>query len=148
MKISRLRILGLYGAIILGVMGLGVPLGGNTHAAPPRVKDGAELDDKCKNDPLYCDETFDTYRTVYAVMVIPELREKPENKEMVKGYEARKTFEGICLPRDRLFDEKFAEDLSKLFLKWAKPRRDSLVGMPSGETVRQLMQAQFPCAAN
>ena len=67
---------------------------------------------------------------------------------MVKGYEERKTFEGICLPREKLFDEKFAEDLSKLFVKWAKPRRESLVGVPSGETVRRLMQAQFPCAAN
>ncbi len=135
-------------AMIVGIIGLGMLLSVNADAAPPRVKDGAELYDKCKNDPLYCDETFDTYRTVYAVMVIPELREKPENKEMVKGYEERKTFEGICLPREKLFDEKFAEDLSKLFVKWAKPRRESLVGVPSGETVRRLMQAQFPCAAN
>lgn len=147
MTISLIRILSAQCAIIVGLMGL-MSLGGNAAAAPPRVKDGAELYDKCKNDPLYCDETFDTYRTVYAVMVIPELREKPENKEMVKGYEARKTFEGICLPRERLFEEKFAEDLSKIFLKWAKPRRDSLIGVPSGETVRQLMQAQFPCSAN
>lgn len=135
-------------AMIVGIIGLGMLLSVNADAAPPRVKDGAELYDKCKNDPLYCDETFDTYRTVYAVMVIPELREKPENKEMIKRYEERKTFEGICLPRERLFEEKFAEDLSKLFLKWAKPRRESLVGVPSGETVRQLMQVQFPCSAN
>lgn len=143
-----MRILSAKLAIIVGLFGLGISFGVNADAAPPRVKDGAELYDKCKNDPLYCDETFDTYRTVYAVMVIPELREKPENKEMVKGYEERKTFEGICLPRERLFEEKFAEDLSKLFLKWAKPRRESLVGVPSGETVRQLMQVQFPCSAN
>ncbi|GEM_PF-5020727 len=135
-------------ATIVGLIGLGILLGVNADAAPPRVKDGAELYDKCKSDPLYCDETFDTYRTVYAVMVIPELRAKPENKDMVKGYEERKTFEGICLPRDQLFEEKFAEDLSKLFVKWAKPRRESLVGVSSGETVRQLMQAQFPCSAN
>jgi hypothetical protein len=132
-------------AMIVGIARFGnVSLSVNADAAPPRVKDGAELYDKCKNDPLYCDETFDTYRTVYAVMVIPELREKPENKEMVKGYEERKTFEGICLPREKLFDEKFAEDLSKLFVKWAKPRRESLVGVPSGETVRRAYAGAVP----
>ena len=81
------------------------------------MKDGAELYDKCKNDPLYCDETFGPPTVCCTVMVIPNWFKKPENKEMVKGYEARKTFEGICLPRERLFERKFAEDLSRYLHK-------------------------------
>ncbi|MEZ5648006.1 MAG: hypothetical protein R3E60_03515 [Alphaproteobacteria bacterium] len=131
--------------LVVTVIFFGVTESHLVDAAPPRVKDGAELYDKCRNDPVYCDETFDTYRAVYAIMVIPELRNRPENREIVQGYEDRGTFSGICLPRDRLFDEKFAEELSKLFLAWAKPRRESLIGLTSGEAVRQLMQARFPC---
>ena len=60
-----------------------------------------------------------------ALTRLPELSHLEANRALAAKLNKRGDFHGICLPRERLWDEKFPDQLAKDFLRWYEANPDA-----------------------
>ncbi len=126
--------------VLTALVGLSAP------AAAQQGKTTAEMAEKCRTDPLYCQETFASYSRLFALTRIPELSQLKANRALAAKLTKRGDFDGICLPRDQLWDEEFPDRLARDFLRWYDANPDAAAQRPPA-SVKQAMQAAYPCQA-
>ncbi|MDJ0952030.1 MAG: hypothetical protein QNJ94_24220 [Alphaproteobacteria bacterium] len=115
-------------------------------AAAQTRKSTADMVDQCRTDALYCQETFAAYSRMFALTRLPELSHLQANRALAAKLNKRGDFNGICLPRERLWDEKFPDQLVEDFLRWYEANPDS-AGQRAPASIKQAMQAIYPCQA-
>ncbi len=127
------------------LLAIGVLAAAGAASAADKPKSAAELIDRCRNDPVYCDETFADYLAMYAIATMPELANMPGNRDVVRTLRRTKAFYGVCLPPERvLTDDYLSGELAETFLKWAEENPDATATTP-GKAVRTAMRAAYPC---
>ena len=109
-------------------------------------KSTADLVEQCRSDALYCQETFAAYSRMYALTRLPELSHLQANRALAAKLNKRGDFHGICLPRERLWDEEFPDQLAENFLRWYEANPDA-AGQRAPASIKQAMQANYPCQA-
>ncbi len=83
---------------------------------------------------------------MYALTRLPELSHLQANRALAAKLNKRGDFHGICLPRERLWDEEFPDQLAESFLRWYEANPDS-AGQRAPASIKQAMQAIYPCQA-
>ena len=74
-----------------------------------------------------------------------ELAEKEEYKKLRANLRDPEAFDGICLPRERLFTETMPVEMARGFRAWAEKHKETWrLRPPPG--IKAAMQALYPCS--
>ncbi len=112
---------------------------------PTRPANTKEFLERCKEDSLYCDEQFALYVQRYAAVRIEELARQEEYRKMRENLRDPTAFDGICLPRDRLFSDGLPPEIARNFRRWADKHPETYgARVPVG--IKAAMQALYPCS--
>lgn len=111
---------------------------------PTRPANTEEFLARCKEDSLYCEDQFTMYIQRYAAVKVDELAKQEEYRKLRENLRDPNAFDGICLPRDRLFGEALPVEMARGFIRWAdRNRATHRERAPVG--VKAAMQALYPC---
>jgi len=111
---------------------------------PTRPANTEEFLTRCKEDSLYCEDQFTLYIQRYAAVKIEELAQQEEYRKLRENLRDPNAFDGICLPRDRLFTESLPVEMARGFRGWAEKNRQTYrERAPVG--VKAAMRALYPC---
>lgn len=110
-----------------------------------RPANTGEFYKRCRDEALYCDDQFTAYIQRYAAVRVEELAQKPEYRLLRQNLRDPNAFDGICLPRERLFSDDFLKEIQRGFRRWAEKNPDMhKERVPVG--IKAAMQALYPCS--
>jgi hypothetical protein len=146
---------GLVAACVIGVFtwSLAWPCGADADIERPqrepmfrpmRPANTEEFLARCKEDSLYCEEQFALYIQRYAAVRVEELAQRDEHRKLRENLRDPAAFDGICLPRDRLFSESLPAEMARGFTRWAERNRATYRERPP-VGVKAAMRALYPC---
>jgi hypothetical protein len=111
---------------------------------PTRPANTEEFLTRCKEDSLYCEEQFTLYVQRYASVRVEELARREEYRKLRENLRDPAAFDGICLPRDRLFTDALPPEMARGFRRWAEKHPEThRERAPVG--VKAAMRALYPC---
>ncbi len=111
---------------------------------PMRPANTEEFLARCKEDTFYCEEQFALYIQRYAAVRVEELAQRDEYRKLRENLRDPAAFDGICLPRDRLFSESLPAEMARGFTRWAERNRGTYRERPP-VGVKAAMRALYPC---
>jgi hypothetical protein len=111
---------------------------------PMRPANTEEFLARCKEDSLYCEEQFALYIQRYAAVRVEELAQQEQYRKLRENLRDPAAFDGICLPRDRLFTESLPVEMACGFTRWAEKNRATYRERPP-VGVKAAMRALYPC---
>jgi hypothetical protein len=117
----------------------------NPHTyVPARPKNTGEFLKRCRDEALYCDDQFTAYIQRYAAVRVEEMAQKPEYRLLRQNLRDQGAFDGICLPRERLFSDEFLTEIQRGFRRWAD-RHPEVHGERVPVGIKAALQALYPC---
>ena len=117
----------------------------NPHTyVPTRPGTTGEFLKRCRDEALYCDDQFAAYIQRYAAVRVEEMAQRPEYRILRQNLRDPAAFDGICLPRERLFTDDFLNEIQRGFRRWAD-QNPKMHGERVPIGVKAAMQALYPC---